>query len=250
VIKNAKFNWFRVGVITAAIAGLSACSTTEEQPDQLQQQNQQSQQNINGSLNQGEMNQGEMNQEFEQNQGNSANINSENGDEFAEQNSGDLNLEQGLQQNFAGNEMGNEVTANNSEMLNATTSNPVADMPVENVPIEAVPANAAPINTAPMNPALSGTVPVNTATAAAEPMAPVAVDMTVWETRGRVKYARRDITKHASPGGPVVGSYVQGDHPLVIQQGEWDQLHNGTWVESSGLSQTGIGRRKSVQPWR
>lgn len=231
----------RVIGIVATSAAFIACSTTQEQPDQLQEQEQEFQENINGSLNQS-------NQEFEQNQGNAANINSDGGDEFTNQDSGNLNLEQGLQENFGGNEMGNEVTTNNSQMLNAAIDQTVTDVPVQNVPMN-IPANPAPVETVPMNPALSGTVPVNAAAAPA-PMAPVAVDMTAWESRGRVKYARRDITKHASPGGPVVGSYVQGDHPLVIQQGEWDQMHNGTWVESSGLSLTGIGRRKSTQPWR
>lgn len=65
-----------------------------------------------------------------------------------------------------------------------------------------------------------------------------------WPGRGRVKYARGKSARHSAPNGPVVGQYEKGDHPLVMKEGEWSELSDGTFMPSSDLSEQGIGRDK------
>ena len=65
-----------------------------------------------------------------------------------------------------------------------------------------------------------------------------------WPGKGKVKYATRQITRHSSPNGPVVGEFEQGEHPLVYQNGNWAELNDGTFVKGNGLSEKGVGYNK------
>jgi hypothetical protein len=65
-----------------------------------------------------------------------------------------------------------------------------------------------------------------------------------WPGKGKVKYANRQVTRHSSPNGPVVGEFEQGEHPLVYQNGNWAELNDGTFVKGNGLSDKGVGYNK------
>jgi hypothetical protein len=53
------------------------------------------------------------------------------------------------------------------------------------------------------------------------------------------------ITRHATANGPVIGEFVQGEHPLVFQNGNWAELNDGSFVKGNGLSEKGVGYKKS-----
>lgn len=62
-----------------------------------------------------------------------------------------------------------------------------------------------------------------------------------WPGRGKVKYVTRHATKHATPNGPVVGEVVQGDHPLIYQNGNWVELQNGTFIKGNSMTDSPVG---------
>lgn len=66
-----------------------------------------------------------------------------------------------------------------------------------------------------------------------------------WPGRGKVKYITRKATRHASPDGPVVGEFNQGNHPLVYQNGNWVELSNGTFVKGNATSDHPVGYNRS-----
>lgn len=70
-----------------------------------------------------------------------------------------------------------------------------------------------------------------------------------WPGKGKVKYVTRQITRHSSPNGPVVGEFEQGDHPLIFQNGNWVELHDGSFVRGNGLSDKGVGYNKGRKSW-
>ena len=53
------------------------------------------------------------------------------------------------------------------------------------------------------------------------------------------------------PGGSV-SAYVleQGDHPLVLEQGDWARIHDGQYVASSQLSVKGVARKRQPSIWQ
>jgi hypothetical protein len=65
-----------------------------------------------------------------------------------------------------------------------------------------------------------------------------------WPGKGKVKYVNRQLTRHSSPNGPVVGEFEQGEHPLIYQNGNWAELHDGSFVKGNGLSEKGVGYNK------
>jgi len=71
-----------------------------------------------------------------------------------------------------------------------------------------------------------------------------------WPGKGKVKYATRQLTKHSSPNGPVVGEFEQGEHPLIYQNGNWVELNDGSFVKGNGLSDKGVGYSKGKPSWR
>lgn len=71
-----------------------------------------------------------------------------------------------------------------------------------------------------------------------------------WPGKGKVKYVTRQVTRHASPNGPVIGEFEQGEHPLIFQNGNWVELNDGSFVKGNGLSDKGVGYAKGKQTWR
>jgi hypothetical protein len=116
----------------------------------------------------------------------------------------------------------------------------------------AAPSNAvAPVNAA-TTPETAAPAPVNevknsNARADASPFKNPQMN---WPGKGKVKYATRSITRHASPNGPVVGEFEQGEHPLVYQNGNWVELNDGSFVKGNGLSDKAVGYDKGKANWR
>lgn len=71
-----------------------------------------------------------------------------------------------------------------------------------------------------------------------------------WPGKGKVKYVTRQVTRHSAPNGPVVGEFEKGDHPLIYQNGNWVELHDGSFVKGNGLSDQGVGYGKGNKPWQ
>jgi hypothetical protein len=152
--------------------------------------------------------------------------------------------------------LANNLIQNNGNPLatnpNTMQSNPITNGAALNPSLtvsETPPTNGTPTNNAAATPEIpqetvQTTTPSNgdqTARAAASPFANPHMN---WPGKGKVKYVTRQLTRHASPNGPVVGEFEQGNHPLIYQNGNWAELHDGTFVRGNGLSEKGIGYGK------
>ena len=133
--------------------------------------------------------------------------------------------------------------------LNATTNpplNPAAESGSNT--LTPVTANSAPAVDAPQSaPAPAQSTANANARAAASPFNNPHMN---WPGKGKVKYVTRQVTRHASPNGPVVGEFEQGEHPLIFQNGNWVELNDGSFVKGNGLSDKGVGYAKGKQNWR
>ena len=124
------------------------------------------------------------------------------------------------------------------------TNNPSNTPPPSNAPLnQGPPANQPP-------PGAAATPPP-----AAAPAAAVTAPVTGYgpDGRGKVRYVKRSISKYSQPNGTgtPAGSLEQGDHPLVVKEEcTWNQLSNGTFVESMELSDEDIGRPRQARNWR
>ncbi len=127
--------------------------------------------------------------------------------------------------------------------LNNTTQalnegNPAA---AQNTAVTDAPTEGAPV------PSQAGTMPASgNAKAAASPFSNPQMN---WPGKGKVKYVTRQVTRHSAPNGPVVGEFEKGDHPLIYQNGNWVELHDGSFVKGNGLSDQATGYEKGKQPW-
>jgi hypothetical protein len=106
---------------------------------------------------------------------------------------------------------------------------------------------AAPVNTVATETATAPAAQNSSARAEASPFKNPQMN---WPGKGKVKYATRHITRHASPNGPVVGEFDQGEHPLVYQNGNWVELNDGSFVKGNGLSDKAVGYSKGKASWR
>ena len=199
-------------------------------------------------------------------------------------------VEGGATNNFAGTNGGNLTNGSNAEnaslgapLNNVPINNPnalITNAPPMNLPLNntAAPLNQGATNlaqsgleTAEPSPA-NGVTPSNEATAAesavaSTPPAPAATSEVTdlnaraaastftnpqmnWPGKGKVKYVTRQLTRHSSPNGPVVGEFEQGEHPLVYQNGNWAELNDGSFVKGNGLTEKGVGYKKSKPTWR
>jgi hypothetical protein len=176
--------------------------------------------------------------------------------------------------NFGGANPSTTSQSNNLGVA-ASPTNPLTNGNL--APQNALLTNNIPLNAAPVNqgaPALTNAVPINGVTpgnladpalpnaetantAPTKPEAAPAADSTAraaaspftnphmnWPGKGKVKYATHQLTRHSSANGPVIGEFVQGDHPLVYQNGNWAELNDGSFVKGNGLSEKGVGYRK------
>ena len=71
-------------------------------------------------------------------------------------------------------------------------------------------------------------------------------------TGAAVWYVKSSTTAvYDAPGGKQVASLRKGDHILVVVDGEWAKVHDGTWLRTKDLSQKPIGRtRPKAAKWR
>ena len=68
---------------------------------------------------------------------------------------------------------------------------------------------------------------------------------------GTVRYISTSGTSaHESPGGQVVRTYEQGDHPLVTAEGEWLRTSDGYYLPSTSTTTRPVSRAKSPKSWR
>jgi hypothetical protein len=215
--------------------------------------------------------------------GNNASLNNGGGDEAAAQGESMNNaVEGGSAENFGTANAGNNTSAGGSgnaalgeSMNNLAAEDPVAlnqtanpaltqSAPLnQSAPLtENVPLNAGltpvtettPVNGAPVDPAVPTEAIPPVEQAAATPAAgdsaaraaasPFQNPHMNWPGKGKVKYVTRQLTRHSSPNGPVVGEFEQGEHPLIYQNGNWAELHDGSFVKGNGLSEKGVGYNK------
>ena len=119
---------------------------------------------------------------------------------------------------------------------------------------QATPAtNAAAASTAAVQPTESSQSAVPAAadtTSARAAASPFTNPQMNWPGKGKVKYVTRNVTRHAAPNGPVVGEFEQGDHPLIFQNGNWVELHDGSFVRGNGLSEKAVGYGKGRKGWQ
>jgi len=133
----------------------------------------------------------------------------------------------------------NTTPLNNS--VNALGTNPAASGQSANV-AETIPAEMTPqtINSD------SGSNSVS-ARAAASPFTNPHMN---WPGKGRVKYVTRTLSRHSAPNGPILGEFEQGEHPLIFQNGNWVELHDGSFEKGNGLSEKPVGYRQSRKFWQ
>lgn len=209
-----------------------------------------------------------------------------NGANLAQGESMNNAVEGGSSENFASGETNNAGLTNNAavgESLNnvpienpaGLTANTPANIPLnQTAPLNtAIPLNqgntmAGPLNAAqptnglaaPQNQAIqapqqsaaptTGAVTTDANSAQRAAASPFQNPHMNWPGKGKVKYVKRQITRHATPNGPVVGEFEQGEHPLVYQNGNWVELNDGSFVKGNGLSEQPIGYNKGKQTWQ
>ena len=157
-------------------------------------------------------------QEFEEAQNNQGeNINNQQGNEFADNNF--LQPNQGEQQN-------NDLTED--QQLNQENTD-------NNEPIQQQIFQSQNVN---------------------QPMVDTEINQNVTTnliTGGVVRYilpGGASVYQNASSSSKREGLMEQGDHPLVLDNGEWSRTSDGYYIPSSKLTQKGIGRAKIPSLWR
>jgi hypothetical protein len=153
---------------------------------------------------------------------------------------GALNANPGALLNQAANPLNATATPLNNG-VNALSANAVQtatpEESTETVPAETTPQTINPVATS----------DAAGARAAASPFSNPQMN---WPGKGKVKYVTRPLTRHAAPNGPVLGEFEQGEHPLVFQNGNWVELHDGSFVKGNGLSEKAVGYNKGKKPWQ
>lgn len=134
----------------------------------------------------------------------------------------------------------NALGGSNPAANSAGPANAVAQAPANaaaTVPAEATPQTVAPV----------GISDTTSARAAASPFSNPHMN---WPGKGKVKYVTRALTRHSAPNGPVLGEFEQGEHPLIFQNGNWVELHDGSFVKGNGLSEKSVGYSKGKKSWQ
>lgn len=134
----------------------------------------------------------------------------------------------------------NALGGSNSAANSAAPAEAVAQAPANaaaTVPAEATPQTVAPVASA----------DTTSARANASPFSNPHMN---WPGKGKVKYVTRALTRHSAPNGPVLGEFEQGEHPLIFQNGNWVELHDGSFVKGNGLSEKAVGYSKGKKSWQ
>jgi hypothetical protein len=126
---------------------------------------------------------------------------------------------------------------NTAQALNESNSSMAQDTTVTEMSTEGGPAQAE-------------AAPQPTSSDARAAASPFANPQMNWPGKGKVKYVTRQVTRHAAPNGPVIGEFEKGDHPLIYQNGNWVELHDGSFVKGNGLTDQAVGYGKGRKPWR
>jgi hypothetical protein len=275
------FGIFKILPLMAAMVFMTRCASSQQGGSQLSDQLDNGSGNtggVNASLNGGNGNVKSNSAASGEQINNAVEGGSKNN--FAGTNGGNIGNSGNTGSNLTSN-LGNGSNPMLGETINNVVSEnpstPPVNIPTTNIPATnpAVPLNPAATNLTesgldpvPSNPA-SPTTPSNIATPAAEGAAATQAASTGaqdpaaraaaspfknphmnWPGKGKVKYVNRQITRHSSPNGPVVGEFEQGEHPLVYQNGNWVELNDGSFVKGNGLSDKGVGYSKRRPSWR
>ena len=164
----------------------------------------------------------------------------------------------GASLNNVPSESNGALNANPSAALNQTANPLNATATPLNNGVNALSGNAT--ETPPTQP--TATVPAETTPQTVNPVAssdaagaraaasPFSNPQMNWPGKGKVKYVTRPLTRHSAPNGPVLGEFEQGEHPLVFQNGNWVELHDGSFVKGNGLSEKAVGYNKGKKAWQ
>jgi hypothetical protein len=195
----------------------TACSSSQQDDEELEVSNEQNQQGNLGEDDAAEGNgQENVENEFENEQGNQqgneqgADVNSETGNEFENENGGD-----------------EQMVNNTGENINPTLDNSAGANPAMNT-------------AAPMNPA--------TMAAPAPAPAPVASDRAPIPG-GRVRYVTSTVQVVNAPGGAPVFTLETGDHPVTWEENGWLRISTGMYVPVDAMSDKGVARPMQGKGW-
>jgi hypothetical protein len=153
---------------------------------------------------------------------------------------GALNANPGAALNQAVNPLNATATPLNNG-VNALSTNATQTTAPEEV-AETVPAETTPQT---INP-----VATSYASGARAATSPFSNPQMNWPGKGKVKYVTRPLTRHTAPNGPILGEFEQGEHPLIFQNGNWVELHDGSFVKGNGLSEKAVGYNKGKKLWQ
>lgn len=197
-------------------AGLGACSSSQQDEEKLEN-------DANGN-----------NEETNNEGGNAEGGNAEGGDQDNNNNEG----------NQAGNEAGAEAAAADEQPVAPEEAPPPAPDAVAAEPAPPAPADGG--TPAPAAPADGGTPAPATAQAA-----PAASDPAVWDPARVVRWVLTDntpILEKNEMGSTAKGMLNQGDHVMVLVQGEWVKISDTMWLPMSTVSATVQPRSRTKKP--
>lgn len=195
----------------AALVFSTACSSSQQDEEELEVSNEQNQQGNLGEDDAAEGNgQENAENEFENEQGEQgADVNSETGNEFENENQ--------------------QVAENTGENIDPTLDNTGG-------------GNQAINTSAPMNPAaMAAPVAAPAAAPATSERSPV--------PGGRVRYVKSSVQVVNAPGGSPVFQLETGDHPVTWEENGWLRLSTGMYVPVDSMSDKGVARPNQGKGW-
>ncbi len=197
----------------AALMLSTACSSSQQDEEELEVSNEQNQQGNLGEDDAAEGNGQENSEnEFENEQGEQgADVNSETGNEFENENGGQQEAE------------------NTGENIDPTLD-----------------------NTGGGNQAVNTSAPMNPAAMAAPVAAPAAAPATSERSPvpgGRVRYVKSSIQVVNAPGGSPVFTLETGDHPVTWEENGWLRISTGAYVPVDAMSDKGVARPNQGKGW-
>ncbi len=209
----------------AAIVLSTACSSSQQDEEELEVSNDQNQQGNLGEDDAAEGNgQENSGDEFENEQGEQgADFNSETGNEFENENGGEQltnNMGEDMNPTLDNTSGGNQVI-NTADPMNTNTG--------------AMAAMSEPA--APAAPAEPSTI----ATPAASERSPV--------PGGRVRYVKSSTQVMNAPGGSPVFTLETGDHPVTWEENGWLRISTGAYVPVDAMSDKGVARPNQGKGW-
>lgn len=68
-------------------------------------------------------------------------------------------------------------------------------------------------------------------------------------TGGMVKYVLDSTSLYDQPQGSSVRSLEKGDHPLIVQEGDWDKTSDGLYISNQELTRKPVARIRARSAW-